>query len=169
VRRALAAACVALLLLAGCHHGSTSTGTTTTSTASTTVGPKAPVVELRAIANDTPNDCGALPDNPPTDKPVAVLYRNQCVSLDAGGLAVSRGAVDLLSAQSGALVQLTLSGPDVAALADFSKSHVGRQVAVVAFAKILSVVTVQEPLTDGRLTMSGVTPSDAARLRAALA
>lgn len=168
MRHALAAACVALLCLAGCHHGSNATGTTTTSTAST-LGPKAPVLELRAVANDTPSDCGALPDNPPTDKPLAVLYRNQCVGMEAGGLALSRGTVDLLSAQSGGLVQVTLSGSDMAALAAFSKSRVGRQVAVVAFAKILSVITIQEPLADGRFTMSGVTPSDAARLRAALA
>jgi hypothetical protein len=154
-----ALALAAAVALAGCAKSSGHGPTTTQA------GPRSVVLWLRPLSKSPPNDCGAFPPNMPTDKPVAGLYVNQCIQLDPGGFPVSRAAVEQRQSKSGLDVRVTLQGDDVQKLADFTRSHVGEQVGVVGLNKVLALLSLKDPITDGRFIMSGLNQGDVILVR----
>lgn len=142
------------------------TGSTTTTTRFS--GPKTGM-QLRAMTGQAP-DCGPMPQNPPADQPLAVLYQTQCVSLAPAGLVVTTADVapSVNPNDNAPVVLITLKGDDVKKMASFSQANVNKQVAVLAFGKVLTLALFAAVVTDGKFQITNVGRNDALRLRASL-
>ena len=167
-----AAACVAVVLVAGAgcsnDNGKDKGDAATTTTAPRTTA-RSPVVQLRVVTGN-PDDCGALPAAPDPAQPYSVLHTTQCVALAPAGLVISRAEVStVVDANSGQeRTVFKLSGEDVGRLAAFSTEASTKQVALVAFGRVL-VLASMRPATDGSFEVGGVGHNDALRLKEALA
>lgn len=149
-----------------CSNGGGDKAATTTSSTS---GPPGPVLQLRAVLPEEPTDCAGLNGDPPPAQPVHVLYANQCIALAPAALAVSKAGVSWEIDNTQALATtIALQGPDVAAMAELSQAQRGSRVAAIAFGKVLTLAAMQQPITDGKVRVSGIAENDARRLKAAL-
>jgi preprotein translocase subunit SecD len=155
----------AALTAANCNKHDNDAATTTTALS----GPKGAVLQLRPVTG-LPNDCGALPDNPDPAQPYAVLYTNQCLALGPAVMVVNHAdAKPEVDAEGRQLVDITLRGSDVQKMAEVSRTYLGKQVAVVALGKVLSVPTFQAPIEGGKVQITNIGRNDAIRLQKALA
>jgi hypothetical protein len=160
-------------LLAGCSGGgddpSTVAGPTTT--AGVAADPaRGAVLQLRAVEEgEVSGDCGAIPAEPDPQQTYSALYLNQCVGIGVAEVSIGKAGVFWeRDATVGPVVRLTLSGPDVQAVAGFTQRHLNKRIAVVGLGRLLSLTTVQTPVTDGHVSIVGVSENDARRLQSAL-
>lgn len=116
-------------------------------------------------------DCQTLSQNPTPNRPVSLSLAGRCVGLAPAVLTVKRATVQEIPVNDQGVVaaRVRLRGADAAELAEVSEDFVGEEVGLVAFGKLLVAPVFAEPITDGVLEILGLSETEIAALRTALA
>lgn len=97
--------------------------------------------------------------------PLVALAASPSLSLE-----VSKAAVVKDEADGSQRLDVELAPPSRDAFARFTESHVGKRISLLANGKVLTTVTVQSPIAEGKLTISpgqgryGLTPAELDKL-----
>lgn len=143
-----------LLLLAGCGSDD---------------GGREAVLQLRPVLGAA-GDCRDRSENPPAAEPTSMSSKGKCVGLAPSVLSVSEAEVQEVRETESGLVyaHVRLNGKDTSTLEKVSRQFLGKEVAMVAFGRILNAPVFNEPIVIGEMAIVGLSSEDIAALRHAL-
>lgn len=128
-------------------------------------------LQFRGVNALAESGCTGGTANPPAGDPAKLVYsEDTCYDLAPAGLEVRR--VESFTAEydsSGVLaVFITVGDDDADAFDRMAETYFQRQIAIVAFGRVLSAPTVQQREFRGEMVVSGLSRQDAADLKASL-
>lgn len=129
-------------------------------------------LQLRGVNGLAESGCAGVTANPPAGDPAKLVY-DEDTCYDLAPSSVELRTVEDFDVERDAggrfNVNLSLDEADAEAFDRMAETYFQRQVAIVAFGRVLAAPTVQQREFRGEITVSGLTAQDAADLKASLA
>lgn len=128
-------------------------------------------LQFRGVNGLAEADCAGGAANPPAGDPAKLVYdEDTCYDLAPASLEVRQ--VESFIAEDDPIgelvVEITIGDDDAEAFDRMAETYFQRQIAIVAFGRVLSAPTVQQREFRGEMSVSGLSLQDAADLKASL-